>query len=154
MTAGRKKLTHTLWRLTRTRKCLTLLPPPYHKGHNRDWIPDFRLFPAVLHIFPLFLLCCTSLFSFGLWEASWGVCCKADEVHTDAVTESKLLLLATRQANKLRDELLGQGIATLFRKPADWEDGGLVSQRTILPNLEFRFASSLSLSFLLNSSRQ
>ena len=35
------------------------------------------------------------------------------------VTESKLIILATQQANKSRDELLGQGIETLFRKPAD-----------------------------------
>ena len=34
---------------------------------------------------------------------------------------------------KSREEVLGQGIATLFRKPADREGGGLMSQRTILP---------------------
>ena len=34
--------------------------------------------------------------------------------------------------------MLGQGIATLFRKPADRKDGGLLSQRTILTGLEFR----------------
>ena len=38
--------------------------------------------------------------------------------------------------DRLRDELSGQGIATLFRKPADREDGGLMSQRTILPRLD------------------
>ena len=32
----------------------------------------------------------------------------------------------------------GEEILTLFRKPADQEAGGLVSQRTILPELEFR----------------
>ena len=48
------------------------------------------------------------------------------------------MLLATQEAHKLRDELLRQGIVTLFRKLADQEDGGLVSQRTILPKLEFR----------------
>ena len=42
------------------------------------------------------------------------------------------------QANKVRDELLRQGIATLFGKPADWEDGGLMSPKSILPKLEFR----------------
>ena len=52
--------------------------------------------------------------------------------------KSKLILLTARQANKLRDELWGQGIATLFRKPADRENGGLMSQRTILSELEFR----------------
>ena len=31
----------------------------------------------------------------------------------------------------------GQGIVTLFRKPADWEDGRLMSQRTILLQSEF-----------------
>ena len=35
--------------------------------------------------------------------------------------------------------MLGQGIDTLFERSADWEDGGLVSQRTILPELVFRF---------------
>ena len=55
------------------------------------------------------------------------------------VTESRLVLFAARQASKSRDEVLGQGIEALFRKPADREDGRLVSQRTILPELEFRF---------------
>jgi len=32
-------------------------------------------------------------------------------------------------------------MAILFRKSADQEDGALVSQRTILPELEFRFVS-------------
>ena len=36
----------------------------------------------------------------------------------------------------LKDELLEQGIETLFGKPADREDGGLMSQRTVLPVLE------------------
>ena len=57
------------------------------------------------------------------------------------VTESKLVLLAARRANKLRDELLGQGIETLFGKPADREDGGLMSQRTVLPEQEFMLLS-------------
>ena len=50
-----------------------------------------------------------------------------------SVTESKLVLLTAGQANKSRGEVLGQGIATLFGKTTDQEDGGLVSQRTILP---------------------
>ena len=54
------------------------------------------------------------------------------------VTESKLMLPAARQANKPREELFGQEIVTLFRKPADREDGGPVSPRTIPPKLEFR----------------
>ena len=47
------------------------------------------------------------------------------------VTESRLEPLTAQQANKSRDKLLEQGIVTLFRKPVDLEDGGLVSQRTI-----------------------
>ena len=43
------------------------------------------------------------------------------------VTESELILLATRQANKSRDELVGQGIMTLFGRQADQEDDELVS---------------------------
>ena len=43
------------------------------------------------------------------------------------VTKSKLILLTTCQANKLRHKLLRQGIVTLFRQPVDREDGGLVS---------------------------
>ena len=54
------------------------------------------------------------------------------------VTEFKCILLTTQQANKSRDELWRQGRVTLLGKPADREDGGLVSQRTILPELEFR----------------
>ena len=42
-----------------------------------------------------------------------------------------------RWANTSRDEWLGQGTATLSRKPAGWEDGRPASQRTILSKLEF-----------------
>ena len=45
----------------------------------------------------------------------------------ESVIKSKLVLLAPQQASKSRDKLLGQGIATLFRKPASQEDGGLMS---------------------------
>ena len=38
--------------------------------------------------------------------------------------------------------MLGQRIGTLFRKPADWEDGGLVSQRNVLPGLELAYSYS------------
>ena len=48
------------------------------------------------------------------------------------------MLLTTQQANKSRDQLLAQGIATLFGKPADWKDGGQVSQSTIFLELESR----------------
>ena len=53
--------------------------------------------------------------------------------------KSKSALLAAQQANKLINVSLGQGIMTLFRKPADPEDGKLVSQRTILFKLESKF---------------
>ena len=46
-----------------------------------------------------------------------------------SVIESKLTLLAARQTSESGDEVLRQGIATLFRKPADREDGGLVSPK-------------------------
>ena len=49
----------------------------------------------------------------------------------DVITESKFILLATRQTNKWRDELLGQRIVTLFRKLSDQEDSALASQRTM-----------------------
>ena len=53
--------------------------------------------------------------------------------HLDlAVTESSSYCLP--HANKV----LGQGIVTLFGKPADQEDGELVSQRAILLELELR----------------
>ena len=65
---------------------------------------------------------------------------KADSptLWANCVTESKLILPTARQANKSRDKLLGQGIVTLFGKPADRDNGGLVSQRTTFPELEFR----------------
>ena len=53
------------------------------------------------------------------------------------IVKSKLTLLDAWQAKKSRDKMLEQGIVTLFRKPDDWEDGGLVSQRTIFSHLEF-----------------
>ena len=43
------------------------------------------------------------------------------------VTDSKLILLSTQQANKWKDKVLGQKITTLFQKPGNWEDGRLVS---------------------------
>ena len=55
------------------------------------------------------------------------------------ITESKLILLTIQEADKSRDEVLEQGIMTLFRNPADRKDGGLVSQRTTLTKLEFGF---------------
>ena len=45
-----------------------------------------------------------------------------------------------QQASKLGDELLGKGIAAL-EKSAEQEDGGIVSQKIILPKLEIRLLS-------------
>ena len=59
-------------------------------------------------------------------------------VINDRVTESQVHTSCCIIDSKLRDGLLGQRIVTLFRKPVDQEDGGLVSQRTIFPELEFR----------------
>ena len=42
-----------------------------------------------------------------------------------------------RQASKLGDRLLEQGIVILIGKLADPEDGRLVSQKTILPESKF-----------------
>ena len=52
------------------------------------------------------------------------------------ITESNPILIMTWKASKLRD-LLGQGLATLFWKLVDWDDGELVS-----PRLEFRLPLS------------
>ena len=57
--------------------------------------------------------------------------------------ESKFVLLASGQARKLKEEMLGQRIVTLFGKSADPEDGGLVSQRIISLKLELRLLSEL-----------
>ena len=46
------------------------------------------------------------------------------------------MLLAAQQDNKLRDELLGQWIATLFEKPADGKDGA--PKEPSYPKLEFK----------------
>ena len=48
--------------------------------------------------------------------------CTLEYSITNSVTESKLILLASWQASKSRDEWLEQGIATLWRKAADRED--------------------------------
>ena len=61
------------------------------------------------------------------WMTKWmkmEIFPKKSKTVSSSVTESKLVLLTSRQANKLRDEFLGQGIVTLFRSP------GLLSQDT------------------------
>ena len=61
-----------------------------------------------------------------------GLLSKAD------VAEPKLGLLTTQEASQSRGKFLRQGRATLFRKAANRDDGGLVSQRAIFPKLAFR----------------
>ena len=56
-----------------------------------------------------------------------------DSTYNYVVTKSKLILIFAQLVNKSRDKLLGQGAVTLFRKPADQEHGGLVSQSTVFP---------------------
>ena len=50
-----------------------------------------------------------------------------------------MFLLTAQQASESRVKVLEQGIVILFRKPVDGEDGGLMSQRTILAELEFSY---------------
>ena len=57
---------------------------------------------------------------------------------TANVTRSKLVLLATTQANKSKRRGVGPRNTTLFREPAD-QDGRLKSQTTILSGLDARF---------------
>lgn len=49
------------------------------------------------------------------------------------VTRSKLLVHTAWQDNKLRDELLEQGIVTLLRKPENWEMVGLCAKEPFTP---------------------
>ena len=69
------------------------------------------------------------MFRLGIWSFKY-VNALSVEWRKYPVIESKLILLATRQANKLRNKLWRQGIATLFGMSADEKDGRLVSQRT------------------------
>ena len=41
------------------------------------------------------------------------------------------MLLATRQANKSGDSLLEKGVGTFLGKPADQDDGGLLSKKDL-----------------------
>ena len=52
--------------------------------------------------------------------------------------KTRLILLTIEQVNRLKDEVLDQGIVTLFRKPGDRKHGRWVFQRTIFCKLEFR----------------
>lgn len=48
--------------------------------------------------------------------------CRVQEQVGGPITRSKRVLLTAQQTSKSRDGVLGQGIATLFGKPADGED--------------------------------
>ena len=50
-----------------------------------------------------------------------------------------MFLLTAQQASESRVKALEQGIVISFRKPVDGEDGGLMSQRTILAEIEFSY---------------
>ena len=52
------------------------------------------------------------------------------------LTEPIFVLNAARQASKLGDKLLEQGITILIGKLADPEDGRLVSQKTIFSSVQ------------------
>ena len=54
------------------------------------------------------------------------------------VIKPKLILLATWQASKSRDELLGERMATYLESQKTKKMGDSCLQRTILPELEFR----------------
>ena len=74
----------------------------------------------------------------GDMMTKWNVVSWMGFQNRRSLTESKLVLLTAQQANTLRNELLGQGVVTLFGKTEDQEDGEVVSQRTDLPELEVR----------------
>ena len=63
------------------------------------------------------------------------------------VTESQLVLLAALWASKSRDELLGQGMITLFQKPENRENGVLRPVKNHLGRVR------LPTSFALKASR-
>ncbi|KAB1265935.1 hypothetical protein Cadr_000019223 [Camelus dromedarius] len=89
--------------------------------------------------------CCFSALSFlGLgWGSpggSWGLW----RSWTQNVAKSKLVLLAACQANKSGDKVLGQGIMTLFGKPADREDGRRPACLPTFPPLRVSWQVSFS----------
>lgn len=61
----------------------------------------------------LYLTCLLNLLSVS------PTLCLARVSHSTSVTEPKLILLTAWQSNKLRDEVLGKGIVTLFERSAD-----------------------------------
>ena len=67
---------------------------------------------------------------------SWNACSKCD---WSMYHQSQALRAHHTTAQSTERLLVGQGIVTLFRKPGDQKDGGLLSQRIIFVELEFGF---------------
>ena len=82
------------------------------------------------------LAAASALLENSLTRAGWPQPVSLLVGFTKIDTEPKLALHAIWQADKSREELLEQERVTFFGKPADDEDGRLVSQRTIYPKLE------------------
>lgn len=70
------------------------------------------------------------------------------------VAESQLILLAVRQASKLRAELARQGRVALFGKPAAGEDGALAVPSNRLPQLGIQASLILAGVGLVNCCRR
>lgn len=60
-------------------------------------------------------------------------------IPTSSIIESKLICLLCNWPINWETTFQGQGIVNLFGKPADWEEGGQLSQRTFLPGLNASF---------------
>ena len=93
------------------------------------WYLSFSVWLILLSVIPSSFIHVVTNMTF-LWLSNIPLCMY--------VTKSKLILLATWLAKKLREKLLRQGIQIVFEKSMDWEDGGLVSQSNNFLKLEFR----------------
>ena len=67
--------------------------------------------------------------------------CGATHIESKVVTKPKLVLLNAWQANKLRDELLEQGMMTLIRRLAERGDGRLKSLKNRLISVRIQGCS-------------
>ena len=82
----------------------------------------------------IFILCIIFIAAKSL-QSCPTLCDPIDGLPPGSPVPGILQARTAQQANKSRDNLLGQGIAALFGKQADQEDDGLASQRNILPML-------------------
>ena len=106
-------------------------------AYTKFWWLTLFIQKWTFSLFPFFGYCeqwCTNSHLSPCFQSFWVVAFMGH-----VVMEYNLIPLAPQQANKLRDELLGQGIMIFFGKLVGQEDGRLVSQRTIFPELGFRF---------------